>query len=229
MPADPSPIGLHSSSAAELKERLEAERAGVAFLVYRDDADRQQIRPLHREGGDLTIGRYKAADVVLEWDSEVSGIHAQLSPVGDGWVLFDDGLSRNGTFVNGQRLRGRKLLKDGDAIRLGQTLLAFKAPQLEYVDTTRVSAKGPAAEDISPAQRRALVALCRPLKDTKGYGTPASNKQIAEELFVSVEAVKAHIRALFAIFDVEDLPQNQKRARLVRLAFESGLINERDL
>jgi hypothetical protein len=38
-----------------------------------------------------------------------------------------------------------------------------------------------------------------------------------------------HLRALFAKFGVEDLPQNQKRLRLVELALASGVINERDL
>ena len=64
---------------------------------------------------------------------------------------------------------------------------------------------------LSEAQRRVLVALCRPFKDATGYVTPATNQQIADELFLSVDAVKTHLRALFAKFGIEDLPQNQKR------------------
>jgi hypothetical protein len=41
--------------------------------------------------------------------------------------------------------------------------------------------------------------------------------------------VKANLRALFDKFDVEDLPQNRKRARLVELAFSSGAITRREL
>jgi hypothetical protein len=37
------------------------------------------------------------------------------------------------------------------------------------------------------------------------------------------------MRALFAKFGIEDLPQNQKRLRLVELAFKTGLISDRDL
>jgi hypothetical protein len=37
------------------------------------------------------------------------------------------------------------------------------------------------------------------------------------------------MRALFAKFGVEDLPQNQKRARLVELALTSGIVALRDL
>jgi DNA-binding NarL/FixJ family response regulator len=41
--------------------------------------------------------------------------------------------------------------------------------------------------------------------------------------------VKTHIRALFAKLDVEDLPQNRKRAELARRAIEAGLVSARDL
>ncbi len=82
---------------------------------------------------------------------------------------------------------------------------------------------------LSEAQRRVLVALCRPFKESAGYVTPATNQQIAGELFLSVDAVKTHLRALFAKFGIEDLPQNQKRIRLVELALKSGVVTPRDL
>ena len=44
--------------------------------------------------------------------------------------------------------------------------------------------------------------------------TPATNRQIADELFLSVDAVKAHLRVLFDRFGVGELVQNEKRARL---------------
>ena len=53
---------------------------------------------------------------------------------------------------------------------------------------------------LSEAQRRVLVALCRPFKESSGYATPATNQQIAAELFLTVDAVKTHLRALFAKF-----------------------------
>jgi hypothetical protein len=82
---------------------------------------------------------------------------------------------------------------------------------------------------VSDAQRRVLLGLCRPYKQPGPFTTPATNQEIANELFLSVEAVKTHLRALFAKFGVEDLPQNQKRAKLIERAFQTGVISERDL
>jgi DNA-binding NarL/FixJ family response regulator len=83
--------------------------------------------------------------------------------------------------------------------------------------------------DLSTTQRRVLVELCRPYKDGTAFASPATNQQIADALFLSVDAVKTHLRVLFAKFGIEELPQNQKRIRLVERAFYGGLISERDL
>jgi DNA-binding NarL/FixJ family response regulator len=73
-----------------------------------------------------------------------------------------------------------------------------------------------------------LVALCRPYKDTE-LATPATNQQIADELYLSVDAVKAHLRTLFGYFSVEHLPQNQKRSYLAMRALQDGVVARRDL
>jgi hypothetical protein len=216
-------------SVAERRDRFDAERRGTPFLAYRDQEGRQQLLPLEDAGARLTLGRGSAADIRLEWDQEVSRIHAELERIGSDWVVIDDGLSRNGTFVNGQRLSGRRRLHHGDVIRLGATLVTYSAARQRTSRTTMAAAEVPAQAIISEAQRRVLVALCRPYKHGTPYATPATNQQIAEELFLSVDAVKTHLRALFAKFGVEKLPQNQKRARLVEQAFQLGVVTERDL
>src|SRR6478735_3952 len=101
------------STPAEVKARLDAERAGTPFLTYRDEAGAQRIVALTAV---VTVGRRPERDVALTWDSEVSRLHAQLEPVGPDWIVVDDGLSRNGTYVNGERVNGRKRLKDGDRL-----------------------------------------------------------------------------------------------------------------
>ena len=59
--------------------------------------------------------------------------------------------------------------------------------------------------------------------------TPASNREIADELVLSLSASRSHIRALFVKLDVDELPQNRKRAELARRALESGLVTTRDV
>jgi len=216
-------------SATELKEQIEMERLGVPLLVYRDGDDRQRILAIEGERGELWIGRSGSADVSLPADGEVSGLHAQVEYVGTECTVLDDGISRNGTFVNEERVSGRRRLRDGDVIRAGRTRIAFKLP-LEAAPTATVVA-GDALEGagVSPAQRRVLVALCRPFKDGATFATPATNSEIAAELHLSVDAVKTHLRALFERFELGDVPQSGKRVALVQRAMQSGVIAERDL
>jgi len=54
--------------------------------------------------------------------------------------------------------------------------------------------------------------------------SPASNQQISDELFLSIDAVKANLRAMYQIFGVARLPQNQKRAQLAERAITWGLV-----
>ena len=124
--------------------------------------------------------------------------------------MVDDGLSRNGSFLNGERLRQRRRLADGDLLRLGDTSIVFRAPLGEVSQTIPATAEREV--QLSPAQRRVLIALCRPFRDEGEFATPASNQEIADELVVSVEAVKTHMRALFERFGVGDLPRQAKRS-----------------
>jgi pSer/pThr/pTyr-binding forkhead associated (FHA) protein len=220
-------LGPHSASPAELKQRLEADRRGRPYLLFRDESFAQAIVTLPDGWQPTTVGRGPSCDVCLAWDAKVSGVHAQLERLGGDWTLEDDGLSRNGTFLNGERLVGRRRLSDGDLMRFGSTEVAFRAPDAPVATT--VVGQSLARPVLSESQRRVLVALCRPYRDGAAYATPATNRQIADDLVLSVEAVKTHLRTLFQRFGIEDLPQNAKRARLVELALEAGTVSPRDL
>ncbi len=224
-----SPLDAHVATPQDLKDRIAAERRGTPFVIYRDGDDRQVIVDLVAAGDRLTIGRRGTNDVVLDWDSEISRVHAALERLGDDWTIVDDGLSHNGTYVNGRRVTSRQRLHDGDVVACGGVSLAYRAPAGDSMSRPTVTALGPhVGELLTPAQRRVLVALCRPFKDST-YATPASNQQIADELVVSVDAVKSTLRALFEVFGVDALPQNQKRASLALQALRTGVITRRDL
>jgi hypothetical protein len=79
---------------------------------------------------------------------------------------------------------------------------------------------------LTDTQHRILVALCRPARAGSGFAPPATNQEIADEVFLSVDAVKAHLRTLYRKFEIEELPHNQKRARLVELVLEGGYLEE---
>jgi hypothetical protein len=73
----------------------------------------------------LTLGRGKENDVPLADDEFASGRHARIESQRDGVWILDLG-STNGTFVNGTRLDGRRLLKEGDVVQIGDTELRFE-------------------------------------------------------------------------------------------------------
>jgi pSer/pThr/pTyr-binding forkhead associated (FHA) protein len=223
-----SPTDPHTASPAELQERLAADRAGDPYLLFYDGEGSQRIFSLADAPQRLTIGRAPGCELPITWDEGVSRAHAQLERLGQtDWAAVDDGLSRNGSFLNGERLRQRRRLADGDVLRLGDTTIVFRAPLGEVGET--IPATREQEVQLSPAQRRVLVALCRPFRDGGDFATPASNQAIADELVVSVEAVKTHMRALFERFEVGDLPRQAKRSELVRRAFQNGAVSVKDL
>jgi pSer/pThr/pTyr-binding forkhead associated (FHA) protein len=171
----------------------------------------------------VTIGRGAASDVALPWDAEASRVHASLERIGDEWTLVDDGRSRNGSFVDGERVHGRRRLRDGDAIVIGRTAIVFRSPTERESLRTATSARPAPAPRVSEAQLRVLTALCRPYAESS-FAVPASNRQIAEELVIGIETVKTHMSALFEAFALGDLPQHQKRATLAQRARELGVV-----
>ena len=76
-------------------------------------------------------------------------------------------------------------------------------------------------------QRKVLIALCRPVHESAS-ATAATNRQIAEDVYLTVDAVKAHLRVLFDRYGLSDLPQNEKRARLVATVLDAGVLAPRD-
>lgn len=98
------------------------------------------------EKTDIAIGREAGSDVYIN-DVEVSRQHARLtSQFGD--YLLEDLESTNGTFVNGQRITGQRILKPGDTVFLGENVsLAYEdvpfdpnATQVSLVEPEQIEA-----------------------------------------------------------------------------------------
>jgi predicted ArsR family transcriptional regulator len=83
------------------------------------------------------------------------------------------------------------------------------------------------AAELSYLQRSVLRELCRPLNGSGTLAAPATNQEIADQLYLSVPAVKLHLRVLFEKFEVADLPQNKKRLALAQRALAAGTLAHR--
>jgi len=83
-------------------------------------------------GQSMTMGREPDNDIIVE-NLLVSGYHARIDPAGREYILTDL-QSKNGTFVNGERVTSTKL-KDGDQILVGKHTIVFTlSPEEIQVD-----------------------------------------------------------------------------------------------
>ena len=103
-------------------------------------------------GEQLTVGRDSTNDIVIN-DAEISRRHARLTFQGGKYVLEDLG-STNGTFVNGQRLAGPRVLKAGEVVSFGeQIVLVYEASTFDPAATVaspRASAVPSASRPVPP-------------------------------------------------------------------------------
>jgi pSer/pThr/pTyr-binding forkhead associated (FHA) protein len=224
-----SPITLGQPTQEELEARRAAERIGDPFLVYRDDAGRQHIFSLAERTQSITLGRREEADISVPWDPEMSRVHAELELIAGEWTVSDDGLSQNGTWVNGLRLSGRRRLADGDLLRVGRTTFAFCEPVgSATTGPTLVPGELSATPRFSDQQQRVLRALCRPLF-TDGEGiNPSTDEEVAEATGIPLEAVVSELDHLGRAMGLEDMPHGDQRAEIALLAMRSGLVSADD-
>lgn len=72
-----------------------------------------------------TVGRAEGSDIALFGDQQCEKTHARIVLKGDRYVLVDNG-TPGGTFLNGQKIAGQAMLKSGDLIGCGKSLLRFE-------------------------------------------------------------------------------------------------------
>jgi pSer/pThr/pTyr-binding forkhead associated (FHA) protein len=209
-------------------------------VTYRDADGRLVLHVLSKTP--VTIGRSSSADICLRWDTRVSRLHAQLELVGQDpaidWTVVD-GESRNGSYVNGERIRGRAHLREGDGLSVGTTLLVFRvgagldAPRDErepgpggqsLSDATMFGGPIVTRASLSDSMYRVLLALAGPTADTDRPAPTATDDEIANKLFLNVDTVRAHLQILFERFGVATLPSEQRRDALVAMARARGLL-----
>ena len=103
-------------------------------------------------------------------------------------------------------------MHSGDAIAVGATTISLHGDDA-HVDPTRAAAAG--REPVAGHPRPAPPAGgARPAAARRARVVPATNRQIADELTISVETVKGTLSALYELFGLTGLAQNEKRAAL---------------
>lgn len=111
---DIEPSGYEETAEVEEQSQEEAPR-----LIAAGTGDEFSL------GDDaVTLGTDPENAIVLD-DPDVSGHHATVRPEADGYVIEDAG-TEGGTFVNEQRVEGSVPLNEGDAIRVGNTILDYR-------------------------------------------------------------------------------------------------------
>jgi hypothetical protein len=119
MPAYEDATGMHGATAG-----LSGDGDIGAPKLRVDTAAGLRAGSAYDLSGGAVLGRGDTADIRLE-DTFASSQHARLVPQGDVIVLEDLG-STNGTYLNGEPLRGPQPLHVGDSIRIGDSEFTFE-------------------------------------------------------------------------------------------------------
>jgi Nif-specific regulatory protein len=137
--------------------------------------------------GEATIGRSPSNAIQIS-GTQISRVHARLLPRDGGYLLRDEG-SRNGTFVNGERVQERSLAR-GDALQIGNVVLVYD-PAFDV----RPAAEGDANIVVTDGDPTATVLIQK--------AVPAEGGGTAEAIIPSgPSAVDILTRRLKAVYEV---------------------------
>ncbi|HEX3288319.1 MAG TPA: FHA domain-containing protein [Mycobacterium sp.] len=188
----------------------------------------RELVPL--SGQRVTLGKAYTNGVSLEHDDTVSRLHAVFENLGSGWSIRDLG-SRNGTYLNGERIEAERVLRSGDEVRVGKSRLLFW--EVKDVAEGRREEETVSAQtmELPPRLTRrevdVLVVLCRPLVSDDPFPEPASVRRMATEMFVSEAAVKQHLQNLYDKFRIP--AEGDRRVRLANEALRRGAVTRAQL
>jgi pSer/pThr/pTyr-binding forkhead associated (FHA) protein len=183
---------------------------------------RQELVPL--EGERVTVGRTDSNDVVIA-DERVSRLHAAFERVAGEWLVRDLG-SRNGTFVDGDRVLATRPVRPGQEIRIGKTAMFLRREGLS--ESREATAADEAPPVLTPREHEVLLALCRPAFSGSPFTEPASVRDVAKELYITEAAVKQHLGNLYDKFGLHGGVE-PRRVLLANEAIRRGAVNIADL
>lgn len=120
---DPEATGTVDPMASP--DEAEGPRLVLTHGVYEGKAF--PLTDASRQEGGWAIGRSEDAPICLDYDPYVSTQNSFVQPREDGFAIRDLPQSKNGTWINWQRLPEdeKRILEPGDAIGVGRSLLTF--------------------------------------------------------------------------------------------------------
>jgi DNA-binding CsgD family transcriptional regulator len=183
---------------------------------------RASLVPL--EGRRMTIGRGPENDITIA-DPEASAVHAALDPLAGGWSVRDLS-SRNGTFVNGERVLAERPLHRGDEIRIGRSRLVYRPESTAIAIDLTATPRG--VPDLTRREREVLLALFSGRIPDGAFIEPATTREIATALHVTDGAVKQHLVKLYDKFALRP-PAERTRAKLANEALRRGVLSVADI
>lgn len=184
------------------------------FIRIEDSGEIVQLRPEV-----TTIGRGRGVDIRLT-DPSVSRLHAEFVRRGPYLYVVDLGLSRNGTRVNGRPI-ARRVLDDGDVISFGAARCRIGGIPREDLEP-EVELRRAAAPELTRREIDVLTSLCRPALSDEAFVSPATAREIADDLVVTEAAVKQHLLRLYQKFRIPE--GSNRRTRLANEVVALGLV-----
>ena len=183
-------------------------------------------RELITLGGErVTVGKSSTNLVSLNHDSTVSRVHAVLENLGFAWSVRDVG-SRNGTYLNGEKISAERVLRSGDELRIGKSRLVFwevkEGEEITAGEATISATPSQLPPRLTRRELEVLVVLCRPLVSDDPFPEAVSVRRMAQELFVTEAAIKQHLQNLYDKFAIP--PEGERRVRLANEAIRRGAV-----
>jgi pSer/pThr/pTyr-binding forkhead associated (FHA) protein len=166
----PSPLSIRLATATQIRERVDQYYGPKLIGVLPSGEKLEYLIDKH----EVEIGKAAHNHIALT-DPTVSNTHAIVTARDAGYTIVDLG-SRNGTFVNGERLGSQAhTLRHGDKIQLGKTVLTFRNPAETTANRTAVLSR----EDLEDVRGRAAVTNATPKKERRAAEPLSPERQPA--------------------------------------------------
>jgi pSer/pThr/pTyr-binding forkhead associated (FHA) protein len=138
----PSPLSIRLATATQIRQQIDRYYGPKLIGVLPSGEKLEYLIDKH----EVELGKAAHNHITLT-DPTVSNTHAIVIARDAGYTIVDLG-SRNGTFVNGERLGSQAhTLRHGDKVQLGQTVLTFRNPGETAANITAVLS-GEALEEV---------------------------------------------------------------------------------